>query len=60
MLVDPEYVKLDLERIAMWKLDGLTNSEIAERLGCVTRTVERRLDLIRKVWADFMPGSASQ
>jgi DNA-directed RNA polymerase specialized sigma24 family protein len=57
MLVDPEYVKLDLQRIAMWKLEGLTNGEIAERLNCVTRTVERRLDLIRKVWADHLPGS---
>lgn len=40
----------ELRRIAVWKMEGLTNEEIADRLGCVTATVERRLRLIRALW----------
>ncbi len=40
----------DLRRVAIWRLEGLTNDEIADRLGCARRTVARRLDLIRKIW----------
>jgi DNA-directed RNA polymerase specialized sigma24 family protein len=40
-----------LERIATWKLEGYAVDEIAARLGCVTRTVERKLALIRRTWA---------
>jgi RNA polymerase sigma factor (sigma-70 family) len=39
-----------LRNIAIWKLEGRTNEEIAKQLGCVTRTVERRLDMIRNIW----------
>ena len=38
----------DLVALASAKLEGYTNEEIAERLGCSLRTVERRLHLIRK------------
>lgn len=38
-----------LRQVALWKLEGLTNKELADRLGCVERTVERKLDVIRKV-----------
>ncbi len=41
----------DLERIAQMKLEGWTNAEIAAELACVPRTVERRLRLIREIWA---------
>ena len=34
---------------------GGTNDEIAVRLGCVMRTVARRLDLIRKIWLEKVP-----
>ncbi len=37
-------------KVAQWKLDGYTNAEIAQRLGCGLRTVERRLELIRRIW----------
>ena len=37
-----------LHDIALWKLEGFTNSEIAEKLECNVRTVERKLALIRK------------
>ena len=40
----------DLEALALAKLEGYTNDEIAEQLGCSVRTVERRLNLIRKKW----------
>ena len=36
--------------IAVWKMEGHTNEDIAARLGCALATVERRLRLIRKTW----------
>lgn len=39
-----------LRRVAMNKMDGYTNEEIAERLDCSLSTVERSLRLIRKTW----------
>ena len=41
-----------LKKIAMLKMDGFTNDEIAQQLGCTSRTVTRKLDLIRAVWGD--------
>ena len=41
-----------LRQVALWRMEGYTNDEIAERLGCARRTVARRLDLIRKTWLD--------
>ena len=41
----------DLKALAVWKMEGLTNEEIAARWGCVPRTVERRLRVIRSLWA---------
>ena len=40
----------ELRQIAQWKLEGYTNAEIADKLGCAVPTVERRLRLIRKSW----------
>ena len=40
-----------LRSIAVWKMEGYTNAEIAEKLGCVSVTIERRLRLIRSIWA---------
>jgi RNA polymerase sigma factor (sigma-70 family) len=39
-----------LEALALAKMEGCTNEEIANRLGCSERTIERRLRLIRKRW----------
>ena len=36
-----------LQELALGKMEGFTNSEMAERLGCSVRTIERRLRLIR-------------
>jgi DNA-directed RNA polymerase specialized sigma24 family protein len=44
--------KADLVAIALLKLDGYTNDEIAVQLGCARRTVERRLQLIRLQWSE--------
>jgi DNA-directed RNA polymerase specialized sigma24 family protein len=43
-----------LQNVATWKLEGYTDAEIAGRLGCVTRTVERKLARIRGIWASEM------
>ncbi len=39
-----------LRAIAMWKMEGFTTEEIASKLDCTTRTVERKLQLIRRLW----------
>ena len=39
-----------LRAIALWKMEGFTTEEIAAKLGCTTRTVERKLQLIRRLW----------
>lgn len=40
----------ELRRIAGWKMEGEGNDEIARRLGCGLRTVERKLGVIRAIW----------
>ncbi len=37
--------------VAVWKMEGYTSEEIAEKLNCTVRTVERKLQLIRKIWS---------
>lgn len=44
-----------LRRVALARMGGYTDDEIAERLGCARRTVARRLDLIRKTWLASSP-----
>jgi DNA-directed RNA polymerase specialized sigma24 family protein len=40
-----------LRSVALWKMEGFSSSEIAARLGCVEKTVERKLRAIRQIWA---------
>lgn len=40
----------NLQQIAIWKMEGYTNREIAERIGKSEPTVERKLKLIRETW----------
>jgi DNA-directed RNA polymerase specialized sigma24 family protein len=39
-----------LRSIARWKMECYTNAEIAVKLGCVERTVERKFQRIRECW----------
>jgi DNA-directed RNA polymerase specialized sigma24 family protein len=39
-----------LREVARLRMEGQTNEEIAARLGCVVRTVERKLEVVRKLW----------
>src|SRR6516225_8267235 len=45
LLEEPE-----LRQIALWKVEGYTNEEIAAKLDCVPRTVERKVRRIRLLW----------
>lgn len=45
----------ELRAIARWKMEGYTNAEIAQKLGYVTVTIERRLRLIRSIWQQEIP-----
>jgi DNA-directed RNA polymerase specialized sigma24 family protein len=44
-----------LRQIAIWKMEGYENDEIARRLGCGVRTVERKLGVIRAIWQADRP-----
>jgi len=48
------FEKLDtdeLRTIAILRIEGYSVDEIASRIGCAKRSVERRLNLIRQIWA---------
>ena len=42
--------ELRLRTVAVLKLDGYTDAEIATQLNCSERTVQRKLDQIRNIW----------
>jgi DNA-directed RNA polymerase specialized sigma24 family protein len=50
-LLTPE----EMRALAVRKLEGYTNGEIAGLLGCSRATVERRLALVRKSWEKELP-----
>jgi DNA-directed RNA polymerase specialized sigma24 family protein len=43
-----------LESVALWKMEGYTVEEIAQKLGCASRSVKRKLSLIRGRWEKEM------
>lgn len=55
-LAEEQHLLLDrlgdeqLRAIALWKLAGYSNEEIAEKIGKTPRTVTRKLELIRTIW----------
>jgi DNA-directed RNA polymerase specialized sigma24 family protein len=57
-LVDEFHRLLDLlsdetlRAVALWKMQGFSNGEIGAKLGCVEKTVERKVRTIREVWLD--------
>ncbi len=59
--IDEDYQRLlgllrddTLRRIAVWKMEGSTNQEIAHKLGISIRSIERKLKLIREKWAKVL------
>jgi DNA-directed RNA polymerase specialized sigma24 family protein len=44
-----------LRSVALWKMEGHTDAEIAGRLGCIRQTVGRKLKLIRDLWSEGGP-----
>ena len=38
-------------QIAVWKMEGFTNAEVAEKVGRAIPTVERKLHRIRSIWS---------
>jgi DNA-directed RNA polymerase specialized sigma24 family protein len=39
-----------LRAVALAKMEGLTNQEVAAQLGCAPRTIDRKLQVIRTLW----------
>ncbi len=56
-LVDPT-----LRKVALAKLEGYANEELAQQLGCSPRTIERKLAQIRQIWtgAGLAEGGAQE
>ncbi len=44
-----------LRQVAVWKMEGLSNDEVAAKLDCSRRTVARKLDTIRIIWSEVTP-----
>ena len=42
-----------LQSIALAKMEGFTNKEIADRNNCHETTIERKLSWIRDIWQDY-------
>jgi DNA-directed RNA polymerase specialized sigma24 family protein len=40
----------EIRSLAQWKMEGFTNAEIAAKLDCAPRSIQRRLRLIRLQW----------
>jgi DNA-directed RNA polymerase specialized sigma24 family protein len=45
-----------LRAVALWRMEGFSNEQIAAKLGCVVRTVERKVRLIHTLWQEYRDG----
>jgi DNA-directed RNA polymerase specialized sigma24 family protein len=45
----------ELQEVALLKMEGYTNAEVAAKLGRSLATVERKLKLIRRTWDGEAP-----
>jgi len=45
-----------LRSVALWKMEGHSEKEIAAQLGCAQRTVARKLRRIRILWSQEVLG----
>jgi len=43
----------DTEELVLLKRDGYSNSEIAQKMGCSTRTVQRTIEKIKNEWENW-------
>src|SRR5262249_11217855 len=50
--VAAQLVEEGLRPVALWRMEGDTVEEIAGRLGCAPRSVERKLRVIRGLWTE--------
>lgn len=41
-----------MKRVVLLKFQGATNGEVAEELKCTRRTIERKLERIRRIWVE--------
>jgi DNA-directed RNA polymerase specialized sigma24 family protein len=41
-----------MKRIVLLKFEGFTNGEVASELKCTQRTIERKLERIRRIWVE--------
>ncbi len=41
-----------LKQVAVWRMEGYAFSEIAQRLRCSVRSVDRKLSVIREIWQE--------
>jgi DNA-directed RNA polymerase specialized sigma24 family protein len=46
-------------QVVRYKLEGYTNNEIAQMLQVTPRTVERKLDLVRRTWTEVLRDESS-
>jgi len=46
-----------LRAIVVYRLEGYSNAEIAEKMGCALRTVERKVALVRQRWEHLGHGT---
>jgi hypothetical protein len=54
-LLDQEDSTGRLRKIAVWKLEGFTDEEIAQRQKCTRKTISAKLTLIRALWREADP-----
>jgi RNA polymerase sigma factor (sigma-70 family) len=40
----------ELKEVALWRMEGYSVEEVADKLGCAPRSVKRKLRLIRGIW----------
>jgi len=41
-----------MKKIVLLKFQGATNGEVASELNCTRRTIERKLERVRRIWVD--------
>jgi DNA-binding CsgD family transcriptional regulator len=46
-----------LREVARLRMEGYTDQEIADQLGCSVRTVARKVELIRRTWLGEGPNA---